>query len=182
MFHRKITKSMASYRSLSPSPFLALLGLCLFLVAGCSTLKPDLEKPSVNVTSFKLLSAQSFTPQFEIGLHVVNPNAVQLSAKGISYKVFLNEHELMQGAANDLPVVPAHGEAQLKLIANVGLVEGMRVVNEMLKNGGAPMAYRVQADLDLGTLYPMLKIEETGSFSPLHALPSAGEGKPQGNI
>lgn len=161
---------------------LASLGLCLFLATACTTLKPDLEKPAVNVTSFKLLSTHGLTPQFEIGLRVVNPNAVQLSLKGMSYKLFLNEHEVMQGVANDLPVVPAYGEAQLKLIANVGLIEGMRFVNDMLKNAGAAVAYRVQANLDLGTLYPMFKIEEKGSFSPLPALPGAPEGKPQGSI
>jgi LEA14-like dessication related protein len=169
-------------RNIASRSLLALLGLCLFLATGCSTLKPDLEKPAVNVASFRLLSAQGLSPQFEIGLRVVNPNAVRLSLKGMSYKIFLNGHEVMQGAANDLPVVPAYGEAQFKVIANVGLIEGMRFVNDMLKNAGAAVAYRVQANLDLGTLYPMLKIEETGSFSPWPAAPGQDEDKPQGNI
>ena len=169
-------------RSLGFAALAALLGLWLFLATGCTTLTSDLEKPAVNVTSFKLLSTQGFTPQFEIGLRVVNPNAVKLSLKGISYKIFLNEHEVMQGVANDLPVVPAYGEAELKVIANVGLLEGMRFVNDMLKNAGAKVAYRVQANLDLGTLYPMIRIEESGSFSPLQALPGAPASKPQGNI
>lgn len=58
----------------------------------------------------------------------------------MSYKIFLNEHEVMQGAANDLPVVPAYGEAQFKVNATVGLIEGMRFVNDMLKNAREVLA------------------------------------------
>ncbi|HEY6094308.1 MAG TPA: LEA type 2 family protein [Gallionellaceae bacterium] len=180
MFNQHRLNTTAYARNMGSASLLALFGLWLLLATGCSTLKPNLEKPAVNVTSFKLLSTQGFTPKFEIGLHVANPNSVQLSLKGMSYKLFLNEHEVMQGVANDLPVVPAYGEAELKLIANVGLMEGMRFVNEMLKNAGAPVAYRVQANLDLGTLYPMLKVEEKGTFSPLPAAPAPAEDKPQG--
>lgn len=160
----------------------AVVGFWIFLGTGCTIFKPELEKPTVNVTSFKLLSTEGFTPKFEIGLRVVNPNAVQLSLKGMSYKIFLNEHEVMQGVANDLPVVPAYGEAGLKVIANVGLLEGMRFVNEMLKNAGAKVVYRVQANLDLGTLYPMIKIEEGGSFAPWPEVPGLREDKPPGSI
>ena len=161
---------------------LALPALCLFLATGCISLKSELEKLSVNVTSVRLLSMQGFTPQFEIGLRVVNPNAVQISLKGMSYELFLNELEVVQGAAKDLPVVPAYGEARLKVTANVGLIEGIRLVNDMLKNAGAQVAYRVRANLDLGTLLPTLRIEESGSLSPLPAPPGTPEGKPRGRI
>jgi LEA14-like dessication related protein len=159
-------ESLRLARSMRPAALLALFAFWFFLATGCTTLTPALEKPTVNLTSIKLLSTEGFTPKFEIGLRVVNPNAVKLSLKGMSYKVFLNGHDVVQGVAVDLPVVPAHGEAELKLIANVGMIEGMRFVNEMQKNAGAAVAYRVQADLDLGTLYPMMKVEETGSFAP----------------
>ncbi|HEY6019263.1 MAG TPA: hypothetical protein VIY48_04980 [Candidatus Paceibacterota bacterium] len=52
----------------------------------------------------------------------------------------------------------------------------------MLKNIGVPVAYRVQANLDLGTLYPMIKLEESGKFSPWPEVPSPSQDKPQGSI
>lgn len=182
MMNPHFSKPLSYLRSIGSFPIWALFGLWIFLGTGCATLKTPLENPTVNVTSFKLLSMEGYTPKFEIGLRVVNPNAVKLSLKGMSYKIFLNEHEVMQGAANDLPVVPAYGEAQFKVTATVGLVEGMRFVNDMLKNAGAKVAYRVQANLDLGTLYPMIKLEESGKFSPWPEAPSPREDKPQGSI
>ena len=161
-----LLKILSTTRSLSSAALLALCGLWLFLGSGCTTLTPALETPAVTVTSFKLLSVQSLTPQFEIGLRVVNPNSVKLSLRGMSYKIFLNNREVVQGVASELPEVPAYGEAEVKVIANVGLLEAMRSVNDMLKSEGAEVAYRVLANLDVGVLYPMIKIEKTGKFAP----------------
>jgi LEA14-like dessication related protein len=143
-----------------------LFGLWLALGTGCAMLSPPLKNPAITITSVTLLSAQSLTPQFEIGLHVVNPNAEKLSLRGMTYKIYLNEREVVQGAANDLPVVPAYGEADLKVIANVGLMEAMGILKGMLTQAGGRVAYRVQANLDVGALYPMIRIEKRGNIAP----------------
>ena len=160
------SKTLTYTRSLAFASLVALLGLGLVLGTGCATLRPSFETPSVNVTTFKLLSIDSLMLQFEIGLRVVNPNAEKLSLRGMTYKVFLNGHDVVQGTATDLPVVPAYGEAEFKVNASVGLFEGMRFLNDMLKSAGGQVAYRVQANLDIGALYPMVKIEKNGKFSP----------------
>ena len=140
--------------------------LTLFLVAGCSTLRPGFETPSVDVTSFRMLPSETLTPRFEIGMRIVNPNAVKLNLRGISYKVFLNDYQVVEGAASDLPVVPAYGDAEFKVTATVGLIESMRFVNDMLQNTRGQVAYRLNAKLDIGALVPAITVEKTGSFSP----------------
>jgi len=147
-------------------PCLFAFCFSVFLVTGCSTLHPDFETPSVTVTSFKLLPSQSLTPRFEIGMRVVNPNSVELKLRGMSYKVFLNGYEVVEGAANELPVVPAYGEAEFYAIATVGLIEGIQFVNDMLQNANGQVAYRLQSKLDIGAMTPSIRIEKTGSFSP----------------
>ena len=143
-----------------------MFGLSACLVAGCATLRPDFEPPSVSVTSFRPQSSQSFTPRFEIGLRVVNPNSTRLSLRGMSYKIFLNDYQVVEGAANELPVVPAYGEAQFSVIAAVSLMEGMRFVQDMLRNANGQVSYRLQAKLDVGAMIPSIRIEKTGSYSP----------------
>jgi LEA14-like dessication related protein len=138
----------------------------LFLVAGCTTLRPGFETPSVDVTSFRLLPSQTLTPRFEIGMRIVNPNAVRLNLRGMSYKVFLNDYQVVDGAANDLPVVPAYGDAEFKVTATVGLIESMRFVNDMLQNSRGQIAYRIKAKLDIGAMVPSIRVEKSGSFSP----------------
>jgi LEA14-like dessication related protein len=160
------TNALTYFRNMDSGSFLFMFCFSVCLVAGCTTLRPDFETPSVTVTSFKLLPSQSLTPRFEIGMRVVNPNSTELSPRGMSYKVFLNDHEVVEGAANELPVVPAYGEAEFKVIATVGLIEGMQFVNDMLQNKDGQVTYRLQSKLDIGAMTPSIRIEKTGSFSP----------------
>jgi LEA14-like dessication related protein len=152
----------------NPGSGSSLLMFCMtaLLVAGCTTLRPGFETPSVDVTSFTLLPSQTLAPSFEIGMRIVNPNAESLNLRGISYKVFLNDHPVVEGAANELPVVPAYGEAKFNVIATVGLVESIRFVNDMLQNAHGEVAYRLAAKLDLGAMTPAIRVEKTGSFTP----------------
>jgi LEA14-like dessication related protein len=146
------------------SPILLCLLVCLG--AGCASVRPDFETPSVIITSFKPLTSESLTPRFEIGMRVVNPNATKLSLRGMSYKIFLNDNEVVAGAANDLPVVPAYGESEFKVIATTGLIEGIRFVGELLRNTSGQVTYRIQTKLDIGAMDPAIRIEKTGNLSP----------------
>jgi len=159
-------KTLTYSRSKNSGPFLILFCLWVCLGAGCTSLRPDFETPSVVITSFKPLTSQSLTPRFEIGMRVVNPNATKLSLRGMSYKVFLNDYEVVAGAANELPVVPAYGESEFKVVATAGLIEGIRFVDELLRNTSGQVAYRIQTKLDIGAMDPAIRIEKTGSFSP----------------
>ena len=143
-----------------------MLCFAVFLVAGCTTLRPGFETPSVDVTSFRMLPSQTLTPRFEIGMRIVNPNAVKLDLRGMSYKIFLNDYQVADGAANDLPVVPAYGDAEFKVTATVGLIESMRFVNDMLQNSRGRVAYRLNAKLDFGAMIPSIRVEKSGSFTP----------------
>ncbi len=160
------TNTLTYSHSKNSGPFLILFCLWVCLGAGCTSLRPDFETPSVVITSFKPLTSQGLTPRFEIGMRVVNPNATQLSLRGISYKVFLHDYEVVAGAANELPIVPAYGESEFKVIATLGLIEGIRFVNELLRNTSGQVDYRIQTKLDIGAMDPAIRIDQTGSFSP----------------
>ena len=136
--------------------------LWVLLAAGCATLRPDFETPSVNVVSFRALPSKGFAPRFEIGLRVLNPNSFELGLQGMSYKVFLDDYEVVEGVASELPVVPAYGEADIKVLAAVSLLDAMRLVNDRLQKPRGQVEYRLQAKLDVGTLIPAIRIEETG--------------------
>lgn len=163
---RLCTKARACCSNMNPGSTLLMFCVATFLVAGCTTLRPDFETPSVDVTSFRLLPSQTLTPRFEIGMRIVNPNAVKLSLRGMSYKVFLNDYQVVEGAANDLPVVPAYGNAEFNVTATVGLIESMRFVNDMLQNKRGHIAYSLKAKLDIGAMVPSIRVEKTGSLSP----------------
>jgi LEA14-like dessication related protein len=163
---RLCTTALACGRNMNSGSSLLMFCVAVFLVAGCTTLRPGFETPSVDVTSFRMLPSQTLTPRFEIGMRIVNPNAVRLNLRGMSYKVFLNDYQVVDGAANDLPVVPAYGDAEFKVTATVGLIESMRFVNDMLQNSRGQVAYRIKAKLDIGAMVPSIRVGKSGSFSP----------------
>jgi len=160
------TSALTYGRNIGSVSSLVLVSLWMILAAGCATLRPDFVTPSVNVTSFKPLSSETFTPRFEIGMRVVNPNSSALNLRGMSYKLYLNDFEVVEGAANGLPEVPAYGEAEFKIIATVGLIEGVHFVNDLLQNARSKVDYRLQARLDVGAMVPVIPIVKSGSFSP----------------
>jgi LEA14-like dessication related protein len=139
-------------------------GLYVSLVAGCALLSPDFEAPSVSVISFKPVLSQSLEPRFEIGMRVVNPNSKVLNLRGMSYKIYLNGYKIVEGASNELPSVPAYGEATVKLVAMVSLVEAMRLLQDLLRTPENKVGYRFQAVLDVGAMIPSIRVEKTGSY------------------
>ena len=143
--------------------------ICLWaalLLAGCTTMRPDFVTPSVSITSFKPIASESFAPKYEIGMRVVNPNAVKLNLRGMSYKIFLNYFQVVEGTAKDLHAVPANGESEFKVVGTISLFEGMRFVQDLMKNDNGQVDYRLQAKLDVGALVPSIRIEQAGSFTP----------------
>lgn len=159
-------KMMTNNHSRFSGLFVILFSLCAGLIAGCATLRPDFEMPSVSIISFIPLSSQGIAPRFEIGMRVVNPNSTQLILRGMSYKVALNNYEVVDGAANQLPDVPAYGEAEFKVVATVGLFESIRFVNDMLQNSRGQITYNLKTKLDVGAIVPAIRIEKTGSYTP----------------
>lgn len=135
-------------------------------LSACATLRPDFETPAVQVTSFRPLPGEGLAPRFEIGLRVTNPNADELKLRGLSYKVLLDDYEVVQGVANELPVVPGYGAADIKLLASVSLLDGMRFVNQLLQKPAGQVDYRLQAKLDVGALLPAIRVEESGKLGP----------------
>jgi len=139
-----------------------LIVIVTVLAAGCATLRPDFETPAVDVTGLRMLPSNALSPRFEIGLRVVNPNPDALKLRGIAYTVFLDDFELVQGAASELPSVPAYGEAEFDVLAVVSVMQCVRLLEDLMRRPRDALEYRVAAKLDVGALLPAVRVEETG--------------------
>jgi len=141
-----------------------LLGLCLLLNA-CATLSPDYEKPTVTLSSFQALPSEGMVPAFEIGLRILNPNSQTLTLEGIVYTVSLDGYELVKGVGKDFPAIEGYTEGEVKLRASANLLAGMRWLNNVIKSQDGAFEYEFKAKLDLGGLYPSIKVRETGDIN-----------------
>ncbi len=141
-----------------------IIGLAGVLQA-CAGLRPGYETPTVTINSFRALPSQGALPNFEIGLHVVNPNREALKLRGVSYTVSLGGHELIKGVGNELPVIEAYGEGSLTLTASPNLFAGIRLVTDLMNSSTDKVRYKLEAKLDVGRIQPSIRVSDSGEIS-----------------
>lgn len=139
--------------------------LLLFLsltLAGCATLDPDYEEPSVALTSFRALPSEGMVPVFEVGLRIINPNPQDLELVGIVYSIELDGREIVKGVGRDFPVIEGYTQEDVTITASVQLLSGLRLVSDMMRKQQGDLEYAFKAKLDLGGLAPSIRVSETG--------------------
>ena len=143
---------------------LVLLTTLLFFT-GCSGLQKRKPELSVSVQSFRMLPGNGVVPKFEIGLHVVNTSPVDVDIKGVVYRVYLQNRKILTGATNDLPKIPAYGEADIVVAGTPDLFETIGFFRDLMGRPGKNLEYRVDVDIDAGSWIPMIHTEKKGTIS-----------------
>lgn len=136
-----------------------------FLLVSCATLRPDFEQPQVTVSSFRMLPSQGLVPKFEIGLHVLNPNRIPLQLRGMSYQVELEGHRVLTGVASELPQIAAYGEGEVLVLASPDLLSSISLFTDLMNQPRERFHYNFSARLDVGGLWPKIRVEKTGQIS-----------------
>ena len=149
----------------SRSRLAAAIIAAAFLLQACGALRPGFETPTVTVNSFRALPSTGALPDFEIGLRVINPNRYALDLAGVSYTVSLNGHEVIQGVSSEMPVIDGYGQGDVVLRATPNLLAGVRLIAELASAATDSLDYELEAKLDLGGLYPSIRISDSGTVS-----------------
>ena len=143
-----------------------LFALALLFTLSCATLQPGYETPTVSITSFEAIPSQGMIPQFQIGLHIVNPNRSPLNLKGISYTITLEGHKIMTGVSNQLPQIEAYGEGDVVLNASVDLFSSIGFFTDLMRHQKKNrISYSLNAKLDAGSLHPLIRVSKKGEIS-----------------
>lgn len=145
--------------------------LAVLAMAGCATLHPDFEKPTVTVNNIRLISSGNIVPTFEVGLHIVNPNRSALTLQGIAYTLSLDGFKILTGVANELPTVEAYGQEDITLVATTNLISSIRLLSDLVKQNRDAITYDLDAKLDLGSILPALHVNESGEIDIAGQLP-----------
>ncbi|PID39442.1 MAG: hypothetical protein CR984_07005 [Proteobacteria bacterium] len=141
----------------------AILMTAMTLLA-CATLQPDYETPTVNVKAVRPLPSGHLAPQFEIVLHIVNPNRTPLNLHGIACTLALDGHNLLTGVAGDLPTIGGYGDGDVTLTATTSLLSGIRFFANLVQNRRERITYELAAKLDPGGLRPTIRVSEKGEI------------------
>lgn len=147
------------------------------LLAGCAGMSPGWETPTVTVKAVRAMPSEGMLPEFEIDLHVVNPNREALKLVGVSYTVSLEGHELIQGVGNDLPVIDGYGEGDITLNASADLFAGVGLIRDLMSSQKDTLSYSFEAKLDPGALRPSIRVRDAGEVSLSGTGGSAGSAR-----
>jgi LEA14-like dessication related protein len=144
---------------------LATIIVALTVLPACVGLRPGFETPTVTVKSVRALPSEGALPDFEIILHVINPNNEALKLAGVSYTVSLAGHDVIQGVGNELPVIEGYGEGDLVLTASANLFAGIGLLRDLMSTQGDVIRYEFEAKLDPGPLSPSIRVKDEGEIS-----------------
>jgi len=134
-------------------------------LSACVSIPSDFKEPGVTLVSIRPQLRNLFAPQFDVVLQITNPNRVALEVAGLSYTVQLQGIKLIEGVATDIPKITAYGKADVMLNATVDLASGLSLLGDLLQRPRDQVDFELNADLDLGTFYPMVKIQRRGSIA-----------------
>jgi LEA14-like dessication related protein len=135
------------------------------LLTACVSLPSDFKEPSVSLVSITPQITNLFAPEFDIVLQVTNPNREALDVAGLSYTIHLQGKKLITGVANNLPEIAAYGEADISLHATADLIGGISLLGDLLNQPSDQVEFELNAEIDLGTLYPMIRVQRSGVIS-----------------
>ena len=151
---------------MSKHPVAALLMVTAIILSGCAGLTRDYEPPVVNVSSLKALPGEGMVPRFQIGLHIVNPNRTPLELRGVAYTLRIENHDILTGVSNSLPVIDAYGEGDVTLYGSVNLFSSIALFTSLARNQPEQgLSYSLDAKLDVGTYHPVIRISKTGTLN-----------------
>lgn len=135
----------------------------ILLLSACATFSPNFDEPELKVSAFRILPSNGL-PEFEIELHIINPNSIELNLRGMSYSASIEGHKVLSGVANKFPVIPAYGEGKVTLSGGLDLFAGFQLLTELLQQRNSSLKYKLDIKLDLGKYMPDIRVEKAGEI------------------
>ena len=127
---------------------LIITTFALLMLSGCISTK--LEAPKLSIVNVGMVSADIFSQQFRIRLHVQNPNDRELSIKAIEYELFLQGDSFAEGISDQPFVVPAFGEAEFDTVVSTNFMSSVgRLLSKLDSNDGGKVHYAITGKVHL---------------------------------
>jgi LEA14-like dessication related protein len=104
---------------------IAVLTFVTCLATGCASLGPKIEAPKLSVVRVGMVSADIFSQQFRVRVHVANPNDRAIPVKAIEYELFLQGDSFAEGTTNAPFTVPALGETEFDMMVRTNFVSSI---------------------------------------------------------
>ncbi len=141
---------------------ICLLGLMLLVVGCAGPLSKPLIEPNVQVRGLEITDATLGGIDAIVTLDIDNPNEVRLSARGLSYEVFVAGNKLVTGQDNNAISVPAFGSETIELPVRLSYLGIIETLPEVLRTGSAD--YTVKGNIKTSIFNYAIPFSKQGDF------------------
>ncbi|WP_373974972.1 LEA type 2 family protein [Chitinibacter sp. SCUT-21] len=138
----------------------------LLVLAGCSSIPANFEKPQVNLASISIAKLGLLEQQFVLNLRVTNPNDFDIPINGLNVNVDLNNREFAQGVSNEKVTLPRLGEKIVKLNVTTNLGNVFKQLGA-LQSSDLKLAYKIRGKVYAPLIPGGLPFERTGELNGL---------------
>ena len=138
---------------------LVLLGL---LAACAGPLSKPLIEPKVQVRDLEITDATLGGIDAIVTLDIDNPNDVRLSARGLSYELFVSGNQLVTGQDDQSISVPAFGSETIELPVRLSYFGLIETLPEVLRTGRAD--YTVKGNIKTSIFNHAIPFNKKGDF------------------
>ena len=122
---------------------LARIAPLFIMLATTSCGLTKLEAPRLSIVSVGMTSADIFSQEFRIRLHVQNPNDRSLPVKGIDYQLYLEGDSFAEGITNEPFVVPALGETEFETTVRTNFMSSIgRLMSRLSLTNSSAVHYQ----------------------------------------
>ena len=138
--------------------------LCLaLLLSGCAgPLSKPLIEPNVQVRGLEITEATLSGIDAIVTLDIDNPNEVKLSARGLSYQLFVSGNQLVTGQDDQSISVPAFGRETIELPVRLSYFGLIETLPEILRTGSAD--YTVKGSIKTSIFNYAIPFTKQGDF------------------
>lgn len=139
--------------------------MALLALGGCAGMGAKFESPHVTIVGADMVSADMFTQQFRVRVHVDNPNDRALPIKKIDYELFLEGDSFAEGSSLAPFLVPARGEHEFDMTLRTNFVSSVaRLLSRINGSDSNVIRYTFVGDVVLdATFSPKLHFSENGT-------------------
>lgn len=142
-----------------------LAAILLLALSACEHFGEPFIEPTIDVVNIEFLPTTGFEQAIRVDFRLTNHNPYDLPLKNLSYKLALDDRDLLSGSSSALTSIEANGSEVFSVDATVNLLRGALWLKSLLERDNNEVNYRLEAQITTGRfMAPTIKIQEQGSI------------------
>jgi len=141
-----------------------ILAILLLASGACSTITTKPLKPTIELVSVVPLNINLSEQQLRFALKVSNPNSFELPVQSVNFIARFNDADIASGKSNHSTVIPANGDALLKLDVTAGIDRLMNTLQTLLQGETLNLNYELAGSVQIENWSAPIPFDVTGAM------------------